>query len=47
MAADPQPSNDSNINAHARDYDGFITILKWAVLVIAIVAAVVLYLISN
>ena len=47
MAADPQSSNESNITTHARDYDGFTNMLKWSVVAVAIIAAVVLYIISN
>ncbi len=32
---------------HARDYAGFINLLKWAVVAVAIVAAAVIYIISN
>jgi len=49
MAADtkPQTSTDPNLPTHARDYGGFITALKWSTLVIAIIAALVIYIISN
>ena len=49
MAADTksQPSTDSNLPAHTRDYAGFITLLKWTILVVAIIAAAVIYIISN
>ncbi|MCY7280519.1 MAG: aa3-type cytochrome c oxidase subunit IV [Sphingomonas bacterium] len=49
MAADsnPQASTDSNLPVHTRDYAGFITLLKWSMVVVAIIAAVVIYIISN
>ena len=49
MAADtkPQASTDSNLPAHTRDYAGFITLLKWTIVVVAIIAAAVIYNISN
>jgi len=49
MAAEtnPQASNEQDITAHSRDYAGFITLLKWTVVVTAIIAAAVIYLISN
>lgn len=49
MAADtkPQASTDSNQPTHARDYAGFITLLKWTTIVVAIIAAAVIYIISN
>ena len=33
--------------AHHRNYDGFISLLKWGTLITAIVTAVVIYTISN
>ncbi len=49
MAADttPQASNEPNNNVHARDYAGFLNLLKWSVIAVAIISAVVIYLISN
>ena len=49
MAADtkPQTSSDPNLPTHTRDYAGFITLLKWTILVVAIIAAAVIYIISN
>ena len=32
---------------HERDYTGFITMLKWAMAIVAIIAATVIYIISN
>ena len=49
MAAEtnPQAASDSHIRTHSKDYAKFITMLKWSVVVIAIIAAVVIYIISN
>ena len=49
MAADSklQTSTDPNLPAHKRDYAGFITLLKWTIVVVAIIAAAVIYIISN
>ena len=49
MAADtnPQGSTDPNIKTHARDYAGFVNLLKWSILAVAIIAATVLYIISH
>ncbi len=33
--------------AHARDYAGFITLLKWTIVIVAIISAAVIYIISN
>lgn len=49
MAAEinPQDSSDPNFPAHARNYEGFVTLLKYAVVAVAVIAAVVLYIISH
>lgn len=49
MAADtkPQASSDHDVAVHARDYAGFINLLKWTIVVVAIIAAAVIYTISN
>ena len=49
MAAEinPQSSNDPNLNVHVRDYTKFIGLLKWSIVIIAIISAVVIYVISN
>ncbi|QIK95702.1 aa3-type cytochrome c oxidase subunit IV [Sphingomonas sp. HDW15A] len=39
--------HDPNYPAHARNYEGFLTLLKWSMLVIAIVTAIVLLIIAN
>jgi len=49
MAADTNPrgSNDQDLTVHTRDYAGFITLLKWTIVVVAIISAAVIYIISN
>ena len=47
MAAEPQISSDPNLPNHTRDYAGFITLLKWTIVIVAIIAAAVIYIISN
>lgn len=49
MAADTKPrgSNDQDLTVHTRDYAGFITLLKWTIVVVAIISAAVIYIISN
>jgi hypothetical protein len=42
-----QDSKDPNLPVHVRNYDSFLTLLKYAIAVVAIVAAVVLYVISH
>ena len=38
-----KPDNEG----HQRDYAGFITLLKWTMLVVAIISAAVIFIISN
>ena len=49
MAADtnPQSGHDSHIRTHTKDYAKFTTMLKWSTLAVAIIAAIVIYIISN
>ena len=49
MAADtnPQTSTDPNLPSHVRDYAGFISLLKWTILVVAVISAAVIYIISH
>ncbi len=48
MAADTNPqTSDPNLPTHKRDYAGFITLLKWTTVITAIIAAIVIYIISN
>ena len=44
---DAEGGHDSNFPAHLRNYFGFMTLLKWSVIVAAITTAIVLYVISN
>ena len=44
---DSEGGHDSNFPAHVRNYLGFMTFLKWTVILTAIITAVVLYVISN
>lgn len=48
MAADSNPQvTESHIRTHTKDYAKFLNLLKWAVIVVAIIAATVIYIISN
>jgi hypothetical protein len=49
MAADIQghDHHQQDTAVHQRDYAGFTTLLKYSVIVIAIIAAAVIYIISN
>ncbi len=49
MEADtkPQTSGDPNLPTHSRDYAGFITLLKWTIVIVAIISATVIYIIGN
>ena len=49
MAAEPnaQTGHETHIRTHTNDYAKFINLLKWAVVVIAIIAATVIYIIGN
>jgi hypothetical protein len=44
---DAEGSHDSNFPVHVRNYLSFMTFLKWSLIIIAIITAVVLYVISN
>ncbi len=39
--------HDKNFPAHARNYEGFLAMLKWGTILTAIVTAVVIYVIAN
>jgi hypothetical protein len=39
--------HDRNFPAHARNYEGFLKLLKWGTIVSAIVAALVVYIIAT
>ena len=49
MAAEPkaQTGQETHIRTHTKDYAKFLTLLKWSVILIAIVAATVIYIIGN
>jgi len=44
---DAEGSHDSHFPVHVRNYLSFMTFLKWTIIIIAIITAVVLYVISN
>jgi len=44
---DPEGGHDPNFPVHVRNYLGFMNLLKWTVVLTAIITAVVLYVISN
>ena len=39
--------HDPHYPAHARNYEGFITLLKWSIVITAIITALVIFIISN
>ncbi len=49
MATDTnaQTGTETHIRTHTKDYAKFTNILKWSTLAVAIIAAVVIYIISN
>jgi hypothetical protein len=49
MAANTKSNKpaDQDLTVHSRDYAGFITLLKWSIIVVAIISAAVIYIISN
>ena len=49
MAAEPkaQTGQETHIRTHTKDYSKFINMLKMSTLAIAIIAAIVIYIISN
>ena len=40
-------SKDKNFPAHLNGYNGFIRLLKYSMVIVAIVAAAVIYIIAN
>lgn len=44
---DSQGGHDPNFPAHVRSYLGFMNMLKWSIVVVAITTAIVLYIIAN
>ena len=48
MAVDPVTTEHSGqIEAHARDYSGFVRLLKWTAIISFIIAMGTMYVISN
>lgn len=49
MAADTgsKSSTDKNLQAHLNGYNGFIRLLKYTMVIVAIVTAAVIYIIAN
>ena len=49
MAADTntEPGHESHIRTHAKDYSKFTNMLKWSTVAVAIIAAIVIFIISN
>ena len=39
--------HDENFPAHVKNYAGFLTLLKWGTIISALIAAIVVYIISN
>ena len=44
---DAEGSHDSNFPVHVRDYLNFMTLVKWTIILTAIITAAVIYVISN
>ena len=44
---DAEGSHDNNFPVHVRNYLSFMNWLKWSLILVAIIAAVVIYVISN
>lgn len=42
-----QGGTDPNYPVHSRNYEGFLKLLKYSIIVVAIVTVAVLYIISN
>lgn len=38
---------DPNYPSHARNYERFLALLKWSIVITAIITAAVIYIISN
>ena len=49
MAAEPnaQTGHETHIRTHTNDYFKFTNMLKWSTLAVAIIAAIVIYIIGN
>ena len=39
--------HDKNFPAHAKNYGGFVSLLKWSTVAVAIATAFVIYIIAN
>ena len=44
---DAEGGHDADFPVHVRNYLGFMTLVKWTVILTAIIAAVVIYVIAN
>jgi hypothetical protein len=44
---DVEGSHDPNFPVHVRNYLSFMNFLRWSLIIVAIVTAIVLYVISN
>ena len=40
-------SDDADFQVHARNYDGFLTILRWSSIAVAIITVIVVYIIAS
>ena len=43
----PEGGHDPNLPAHVRNYEGFVKLLKWSIVLTAIITAIVIFVISN
>lgn len=46
-APNAEGGHDQNFPAHARNYSGFLSLLKWSTIAVAIIVAFVIYVIGN
>ena len=44
---DAEGGHDSNFPVHVRNYLSFMNFVRWSIILIAIITAIVLYVISN
>ena len=44
---DSEGGHDANFPVHVRNYLSFMTFMKWSIILIAIIAAIVIYVIAN
>lgn len=44
---DAEGGHDSNFPVHVRNYLSFMTMVKWTVILTAIISALVIYIIAN